>query len=201
MRVARQLHMNDEQIEHYSMGRMSEEDCGQFEEHLLICESCQGRVSEMDEYVAAMATAGRELRRQPQRPKWQSFFYARWTPMFAAAALAIVLAAVGVRFGERAMAPVAVSVNLQATRGMVSRVPAGRRIQMGLDLAGLPAEEVYRVSLVDRSGAELWAGVVRAHNAQARTDIPKMDAGVYFVRIYGDQAMLLREFGLEVTGK
>ena len=203
MRVAEQHHMSDEQIENYSLGRVSEEECEQFEEHLLICESCQMRVTETDEYVAAMAGAGRDLRRQPQRQKWQSLFQARWTPMFAAAAMVLVLAALGVRLADRGTAPAAVSVNLQATRGVgiASKVPAGRPIQLGLDLAGLQQRAAYRVSVVDRFGREQWTGVVEAHAAQGRTGIPAMTPGVYFVRVYDGGATLLREYGLEVTAK
>ncbi len=203
MRVARSHHMNDEQIERYSMGSMSEEDCEQFEEHLLVCESCQERVTEADQYVSAMAAAGRELRRQPQRQTWAALFSARWTPMLAAACAILVLAAVGIRVIDRAATPSVTTVVLRATRGIgvASGVPAGKPVQLGLDVSDLPRLPIYRVTVVDAGGAERWSGAVHAPDAQATVRVPRMSPGVYFVRVYGDAGALLREYGLELTGK
>jgi hypothetical protein len=203
MRVARSHHMNDEQIEQYSMGSMPEEECEQFEEHLLICEPCQTRVTEVDQFVSAMAAAGKELRRQPLRQRWGALFSARWTPMLAAACAVIVLAAVGIRLMDRGATPAAITVNLRATRGagIVSKAPAGIPLQLGLDLADLPQLATYQVTVVDESGREQWGGTVHAGNGAASAPLPKMNGGVYFVRVYGNSGNLLREYGLELTGK
>src|ERR1017187_4511965 len=44
---------------------MSEEELARWEEHLLICDSCQRQVAASDTYVAAMRSAAAELRRAP----------------------------------------------------------------------------------------------------------------------------------------
>ena len=56
-------HLDDEEIEKYSMGDISEKEASRFEEHLLICESCQNRVSESDSYVSTMQCASARIRR------------------------------------------------------------------------------------------------------------------------------------------
>ncbi len=202
MRVAPEHHMNDEQIENYSMGRIAEEECERCEEHLLICESCQNRVTEMDEYILAIAAAGSELRRQPRRPKWTALFSPRWAPMLATAAVAILLA-LGIRLADRGMAPTAISISLEATRGagIAARIPAGRPIELGVDLSGLPQQPAYRLSVVDQSGRERWTGTVEAHDTRGTAAISRLDPGVYFVRVYGASATLLREYGFEVRQK
>ncbi len=52
-------HMDAEDIERYSMGDISEERCAQFEEHLLICETCRIRVAESDR-VYPLCAKGRQ---------------------------------------------------------------------------------------------------------------------------------------------
>jgi len=47
-------HMEEDEIESYSMGAVSEEECARFDEHLLVCEFCRNRVAKSDERVTAM---------------------------------------------------------------------------------------------------------------------------------------------------
>ena len=61
-------HLGGEEIERYSLGEMSEEELARWEEHLLICDSCQRQVAASDAYVAAMRSAAAELRRVPAKP-------------------------------------------------------------------------------------------------------------------------------------
>lgn len=61
-------HLGGEEIERYSLREMSEEELARWEEHLLICDSCQRQVAASDTYVAAMRSAAAELRRAPAKP-------------------------------------------------------------------------------------------------------------------------------------
>lgn len=58
-------HSPDEILEQYSLGRLAEPGLGQLEEHLLVCERCQTRLEDIDEFVGATRAAARELREVP----------------------------------------------------------------------------------------------------------------------------------------
>jgi hypothetical protein len=49
--------VHDETIEKYAMGRISQQSLARFEEHLLLCESCQNQVTLTDAYLQAMRSA------------------------------------------------------------------------------------------------------------------------------------------------
>jgi hypothetical protein len=188
--------MDDEQIERYSMGCLTAEEEALCEEHLLVCESCQVRVTTSDEYVSAMRTASGQIRRRPREHKWPALFLARLMPLSAAAVIATGLTVVGVRLTERAGEGAPAIVALEATRGSVigTHAPAGRR----LDLAGMPARAHHEVSVVDGTGSVVWRGKSETRDGKAVAAVPRMNAGTYFVRLY-DSGRLLREYGLEVA--
>jgi hypothetical protein len=50
-------HLDEGQIESYSMQMGDAQEAARFEEHLLICETCQERLMEMDSYIASMRQA------------------------------------------------------------------------------------------------------------------------------------------------
>lgn len=56
-------HFDDDAFERYSLETASDEEAGQIEEHLLICEACRRRVTESDAYVTAMRRAAARVRR------------------------------------------------------------------------------------------------------------------------------------------
>ena len=68
-------HIDEEEIERYSMGAMPEGAIAPFEEHLLICESCQLRLAQSNVYVSAMRQASVRLRSGPlkRRLPWLRF--------------------------------------------------------------------------------------------------------------------------------
>lgn len=184
-----QGHISAEDIERYSMGDISEEEVSRIEEHLLVCETCQNRVAESDAYVSAMRTAGARLRSSPRTRK-----VPRWIPLLAAAALVVVGVTVSLRLARGPAGP-AVPLNLEAMRGagVEAHAPAGRRLDLELDLAGLASAPYYRLEMVDRLGNLVWQGTTtQAH-------VPPMVAGAYFVRVYSPAGELLREYGLEIT--
>src|SRR6266404_1145335 len=83
-------HMEEDEVERYSMQEMSDVESGPFEEHLLICEVCRNRVQEADIYVSAMQCAGTQARgAPPKRAVWSWSFGAAW----AVAVALVVLAA------------------------------------------------------------------------------------------------------------
>ena len=62
-------HMDEDEIEKYSMGAVSEEESARFDEHLLICEFCRNRVTASDDYVVAIEGAALHSRRHERRPE------------------------------------------------------------------------------------------------------------------------------------
>ena len=59
-------HLEETELEQYSMGILSEASLEAFEEHLLACDSCQDHLLEMEAYVNAMRSASPKLREARQ---------------------------------------------------------------------------------------------------------------------------------------
>jgi hypothetical protein len=168
MRLETNRHMDEEAIERYSLGNISEEEASQFEEHLLICESCQNRVTESDDYVSTMQCASAEIRAQAFRTEKRWWFFPRLVPTLAAAVSIVLLTFVGLYWTagpanwhrtQVANQP-AVIVNLVATRGsgIEAKAPAGRALTLQLDLSGLPPDPSFRLEMVDGVGRQVWRG-------------------------------------------
>src|SRR5579871_4028340 len=173
MRLDTNRHPAEEEIEKYSMGGLTEEECSRFEEHLLICESCQNRVTETDTYVSTMLSASALVRQRGRRAEKRWWQLRPWVPIGAAAVAVLVLSSLGVEWiarrngGPGNPAP-AYALNLVATRGngIEAKAPEGRTLVLHLDLAGLTPEASYRLELVDGQGARVWEGSVSPQDSQ-----------------------------------
>jgi hypothetical protein len=203
-------HLDDEEIEKYSMGDISEKEASRFDEHLLICESCQNRVSESDSYVSTMQCASARIRRADLSTIKRRWFFPRPIPTLAAAASVLFLAVVGMQWVDgpakwwnRSTVQPAFAINLVATRGsgIEAKAPAGRALTLQLDLAGLPPESSFRLEVVDALGKRVWQGEVVAQDSKAVASVPQMAGGLYFLRVYAPSGKLLREYGLEVESR
>jgi anti-sigma factor RsiW len=192
-------HMDEEEFERYSMGAMPEGATAPFEEHLLICESCQQRLAQTDVYVAAMRYASARFRSETVKPRLPWLRFPRLVPALAGLAVAIVAAGLWLgRLDVGVAHPFA--VDLAATRGSAieATAPAGRWLLLRLDLSNLPASPAYRMEMVDRSGNRVWQATVPARGSKADFKVPGTQPGVYFVRLYRPPGELLREYGFEV---
>ena len=194
-------HVDDEEIERYSMGAMPEAAIAPFEEHLLVCEPCQLRLAQTDAYVGAMRQASARLRTEPLKRGLPWLRFPRLVPALAGMAVAIVAAGLWISRPDMGEAhPFA--VDLEATRGAAieARAPAGRWLLLRLDLANLPASSSYRLEMVDRFGSRIYQATVAAQGSKAGFKVPGTGPGVYFVRLYRPPGELLREYGFEVQG-
>jgi len=189
-------HMDDDQIERYSMGSLSEEEAERFSDHLMICESCQKRVAESDIYVAAMTQAAGKMRRAPRRNKTSSAFWLGGA-VFAVVAVTALLLPVASRL-RHLSAPM--PVRLEAMRGAVpgSTVPVDTRLLLVPDLSDLPVFPVYRLELVDSIGNRVWDGNLQP---QESAPVTLSRVGTYFARVYSTSGVLLREYGLQVSAR
>ena len=193
MRPDRGSHPDEERIEAYSRGVLPAEEGPLFEEHLLVCELCQGRLAESDAYISAVKAAATGLSAAPRRKS-------RWLlPLIAAAALLVVLVWLGAQASRLNAPEPAVAVALAANRGVLeAHAPAGRALLLALDLEGLPEKpRAFRLEIVNSSRERVWQGSA-PNGRTARAAVPAMASGVYFVRVSAARGDLLREYGLEV---
>ena len=189
-------HMEEEEIERYSMGVLSAEEVARAEEHLLVCETCQALVEKEDTFTRAIRKAGARWDREEKTSV--APFWRRPVPMLALAAAVLLLVFAGIRFVPAGASPIAVA--LEAARGdnNLATAPAGKPLILRLNASTLQPAPTHRVEVVDRSGAEIWEGTANLREARLAVPVPGMTAGVYFVRVYSGDGELLREYGLEV---
>jgi hypothetical protein len=58
-------HPSNDLLERYAMGKLTDPDLEQVEEHLFVCDSCRTRLAETDAFVSAMRAALHQLRDEP----------------------------------------------------------------------------------------------------------------------------------------
>jgi hypothetical protein len=195
-------HPSDEQIERYSMGTLADEELAQFEQHYLICHTCQDRVAESDSYTAAMKAAATANRRAEAASRKSRALFSSHAVAIAAAALVVLVSGAAWKHHSPAAIQQPLAVRMETVRGTVgayAAVPAGRPLLLQLDTAGLPGEAGYRVEVVGADGTRVWQAAAQNRNGTASALMPKPPrAGSYFVRLYGGSPDLLREYGLRV---
>ena len=64
-----ECHPDEDQLERYSIDIMEARQAAAFEEHLLICDTCQDRLLDMETFVEAMRRAALVCRREQSSPK------------------------------------------------------------------------------------------------------------------------------------
>ena len=190
----KKTHLDDSEIEAYCLGTIPEPELAELEEHLLTCESCQQRVTEVDSYVRSMRGAGTRFRAEEPKPR-KAWAATGLVPVLGAALVVVGIGTV-VLNNHRALGP-HVPVALEVTRGagVLAQAPSGRPLVLHPDTGGLPALGGYRLEMVDRNGK----GVFQANFAPGNgVEAPAQQSGVYFVRLYTPQGTLLREYALEI---
>lgn len=197
MQQGRDTHLSDDDLERYSLNALPEPRLAEAEEHLLVCPECRERVEETDAYVAGMrAAAARFRRREARFPIWS---FPR--PVWAMAACAAALVVAGVTMRPPGAAPEPVAVRLEAARGHMAvhaAAPAGRPLELAMDLTELPAHPGYRIEVVDERGRRVWDGTASVRGGRLAAAVPaRFPRGRYYVRLYSPSSELLREYGLE----
>ena len=200
--MAAMHHLDEEEMEQYSMGLIPEDQCEGLEDHLLICEACRTGVSEHDHYFGAMRAASAEIRVEPV-PRRAKVLFLRLAPLAAAASLFLVLWLTGSRLAVQRTAP-AFAVDLHAMRGesLGTQAPPGRPLTVHLDVTAL-RQAAFRVEAVDAVGRAVWKGPAAASQGSPDSTItvvlPPLTPDIYFVRIYSAAGVLLREYELNVN--
>jgi len=209
-------HPSDDELELYSLGRLREPRLSFLEEHLLICEECRRRMTNTDEYVAAMRLALTEMEKEDagteetapsRRPSHFSGFPGVSKSLWMGALAAVVLFFVISPWQWKTTVPM--DLTLHAYRGDAASLgvaaPAKEPLRLHIDVSGLPERASYRVEVVN-AGGKLMFGTEQAVSTGDVT--VKLDsgfpAGQYWVRVYEpatsgrDRRGLLREFSLRI---
>ena len=186
-------HPSDEILEDYALCRLPEALAAPIEEHLLICPSCQNAIAETDQFVAALRSA----RSQPAAG-WSVLPSLANKPALGPLAILIILAIVMVwKRPQETSTPVAVRLASLRGANRLSAAPAGKPLRLSIDLPDLVPTGEYRVEVVDAAGSPVWTGAVSDIGGKLIATMSKpIGNGVYWVRLYGKNAELLREFGL-----
>jgi len=192
-----QSHLSEEVLEEYVLDRLPETLTAPVEEHLLICQRCQDAMAVTDEFVAAMKVVASQLATQPA--SWWSALpgLANRTGLAAITALVILALVMAWKRPQEASTPVAVS--LSSLRGLnpMASAPVGKPLRLNIDMPDLVSAGEYRVEVVNAAGSPVWKGAVsNIHGKLVATISRPLGKGVYWVRLYGADSTLLREFGM-----
>ena len=195
-------HLDTSEIEQYSMGTLPEPKIKLFEEHFLACESCQDQLLEMEAYVNAVRSVSPKLRTaSASRREWR---FTWGTPAWVAAGIvmggALFLAK---NWMPHPTARPEVAVVLRASRGIEdldkATASAGQPLMLIIDLMEIPQASSYRLEIVDSPGKPEWNGAAVSQGGKILQQIAKgLSAGRHYVRLYGANGELLREFRLLV---
>jgi hypothetical protein len=189
-------HVEESDIERYSLRALPEGAAMRIERHLLICEFCRQRLVEAEEYMHAIKQAAIELSR-PRRigaPRWS---FPRLLPAFAALAVLVVAALRPPTFRRGKPAPFTVSLRTMRGPANQTNAPSGRPLLLRIDLTALAPAPVYHLEMVNQTGGRVWQGALRG-DGSATADIPAQNQGTYFVRIALPSGETLREYVLEI---
>jgi hypothetical protein len=189
-------HLDEMAMDDYALGLMPEEEVADFEEHLLLCVSCQERLTQNDAFIKALKGASSEHVRE--KAQWRYAWRARLPVLATLAAGLLLVAGTAVRhLGQPAGQPAIVT--LEAYRGAAAEAwaPAARELVLHFDLLGLPDLPSYELEIVDRWGTP----VSRVDAAPGAATVPALRAGSYYIRLYAPGGQLLREYGFEVSDR
>lgn len=199
-------HATEEALEHYSLGTLPECELEHFEEHLLVCPSCQDRLAETDRFIRAFRNAINEIEVSP--PPTTAGLLERMLHILLRPVPALVagLSTLAVVVAWRVYTPAlghvaAVPVLLRTERGgSLHAAPAGKPLSVQLDAAGLAQSPRYAVEIVNTTGTPLVRLLAtRDGDKIAFATAREFAAGSYWVRAYDNSGRLLREYALKVS--
>lgn len=199
MQFADDSHATDETLERYSMNCLAGPELAKFEEHLLVCETCQDRLAYEDRIRQAVCDGAAVLDRPHTAPTWRAPKLA-WA--FGMAALGLVVFA-GTSWQYLRHAGTPAVVLLQATRGIDNSAPgavlAGKPLKLIPDLTGLPSFSEYGVEVVEGGGHAAYQSKASLQNSRLEVTLTRgLHRGAYFVRVSAPGGELLREYALVV---
>jgi hypothetical protein len=202
LQFADNRHATDEVLERYSMDRLAGPELAEFEEHLLVCETCQDRLAREDS-IRQRVRDGAAVLQQPRTAILWRLPKLAWAAGLVAAGLAIFAGSVWQSL-HRSTPPPAV-ILLRTTRGTenptLAAAPAGKPLTLVLDLTDLQQSSEYALEIVDAAGHPVFQSNGSPQNNRLQATLTRgLAAGAYFVRVYTPARELLREYALTVRG-
>ena len=194
MRLTVSKHPTEDEFEEYAFGRVSEDDANAIEEHLLICEDCQYALHRTTEYIQVMKAASAAYVAEHSTVSHKKKLGSESQGRKAAAAAALLLMCLTALWSWRNLPSDPTTIALEAYRAggpsAMTQAPAGRPLNLQIDLKDLPPASGYRVEVVDINGRRVWFGGTPARLTKG------LPAGTYWIRLFAESGELLREFGL-----
>jgi anti-sigma factor RsiW len=192
----------EDRLEKYAMRLLSDQESAPLEEHLLVCQECQHRLEELDEFVRVAKTALASLEARPA-PQQLPVRNPRKISRSPKTLWAIGLAAVLLIGFEPVVRSSGAAVALTTERGAsaLTRTQAGWGIVLKMDVTQIAQPDGYQLEVVDAVGQPVWHAAAEASDNQLTATVGKYLApGRYWVRLYdtGTPWTLLREYGLDV---
>jgi anti-sigma factor RsiW len=191
-------HPSEDQLEAYALRHLSEAQTAKLEEHLLLCPACQESLARIDEYIALMKAATAQPPAAKRHPPVWTLPRLAAKPAVWVLAAAAVFSAILLWPSHEKPAPV-VLASLRSVGAPMAHAPAGRPLDLAILAPDVPADESYRVEIVDAGGKTQWTGPLTEKPGKLSASVPvRLGAGLYWVRIYMGNAELVREFGLRL---
>lgn len=195
------VHPDDLVLELYCMKKLEGEKLDVFEDHLLVCDHCQDRVSETDSFVRGMKFALAAPEPELSVSRWNlKHLFQFPAPVWATAAMATAGVAAFFVSHNTGMNKPPLALALSATRGGVTpTAKSGRVLDLDLDARDLAPATDNRVQVVNSEGREVWSGKATSVQSGHIHALVKsaLDPGQYYVRIT-DSRGTHREYAMRV---
>ena len=181
-------HPDEAVLEMYCMEKLEGSRLEAFEEHLLICDECQDRVTETDSFLIGMRAALSHPVAESNWERWNIFRVVQMpVPVWAAGAVAFVgLGGVYLTRNLSTQTP-PLAIALAATRGgSMTSVKSTGPFDLDLDARDLAPSGPYRVQLVNGDGTEVWSTSSDVRDGHVHAIVrQRLSPGQYYVRIAG----------------
>ncbi|MDX2153054.1 MAG: hypothetical protein SFV54_20085 [Bryobacteraceae bacterium] len=189
---------DDEALERYALGRVSGEMLDQFDDHLLVCFSCQDKVADLDDQIGHIRQNLQETRQDDAPRWWQSILPAFSLRPAWAAALALLVVGIFIAPRLPLFSPTPVAVTLSVIRGpeLGADAPSDSPLRLRVDLRELPEHDRYRLDIVGATGELIRSAEVGRNGGFLTAEWHGGAPGRYWVRLHAPDGQLLREFGL-----
>jgi hypothetical protein len=194
-------HPGEDVLELYCLDRLDEGELAPIEEHLMVCEACQKRVTDLDVFLKAARRAARELQEEKYaspKANWSWLFRPGWAVAGALAVMTIAFLPSLRRTAEPQ------DIAISALRGAAEDsgagiAQAGRPLRLNLDLTGIDAAGCCAFELVSGEGKVLRKFAAAPTGGQALLIHDEgLRGGQYWIRVKSNSGEDLREFGLVV---
>jgi Putative zinc-finger len=197
-------HPSEDAWEEYAFGRLPEDEVARLEVHLLACTACQTTLERVDNVIHSMRSVslgGVEV--PPAKPAIERWIAFPMRPAVLSMALGalVVLVGLGVILSRRQPSQLPVAfVTLASYRGnSTSAAPTGRPLDLEISEPDIPPAATYSLEVVTLAGDSAWKGAPDLREGKLVGHVQKaLDKGPYWVRLFGADGTLIREFGMQV---